>query len=89
MQRCMAPLLSCELLHPSVCSSPLAVRHAGHRQASMLLLPVVPCRAGCYCLQYSLKPELPSGRTLRFSIDLEVAAGPPVGFDIQVRNCPV
>jgi hypothetical protein len=41
-------------------------------------------RAGCYCLQYSLKPELPGGRTLRFSIDLEVTAGPPVGFDIQV-----
>lgn len=44
----------------------------------------VCCRAGCYCLQYSLKPELPNGRTLRFSIDLEVTAGPPVGFDIQV-----
>jgi hypothetical protein len=44
------------------------------------------CRAGCYCLQYSLKPELPGGRTLRFSIDLEVSAGPAVGFDIQVRN---
>lgn len=87
MQHSRASRLSCELLHPSVFSSPLAVRYAEHRQASML--PVVPCRAGCYCLQYSLKPELPSGRTLRFSIDLEVAAGPPVGFDIQVRNCPV
>jgi hypothetical protein len=42
------------------------------------------CRAGCYCLQYSLKPQLPSGRSLRFSIDVEVTAGPPVGFDVQV-----
>jgi hypothetical protein len=41
-------------------------------------------RAGCYCLQYSLRPELPNGRVLRFSIDLEVTAGPPVGFDMRV-----
>jgi len=48
--------------------------------------PTSVCRAGCYCLQYSLTPELPNGRTLRLSIDLEVTAGPPVGFDIQVRS---
>lgn len=40
-------------------------------------------RAGCYCLQYTLRPELPSGRALRLTVDLEVAAGPAVGFDIQ------
>jgi hypothetical protein len=53
-------------------------------QISCLVYCFLSRRAGCYCLQYSLKPELPSGRTLRFSIDLEVTAGPPVGFDIQV-----
>lgn len=47
----------------------------------------VVCRAGCYCLQYSLLPELPGGRTLRFSIDLQVTAGPPVSFDIRVSMC--
>lgn len=41
-------------------------------------------RAGCYCLQYSLIPELPGGRTLRYTVDLLVSAGPPVSFDIQV-----
>jgi hypothetical protein len=58
-----------------------------HRQVFAMLPAVLSRRAGCYCLQYSLKPELPSGRTLRFSIDLEVAAGAPVGFDIQVCTC--
>ncbi|KAF8056436.1 SMCHD1 [Scenedesmus sp. PABB004] len=39
--------------------------------------------AGCYVLQYSLLPELPGGRTLRLSIDLQVTPAAPVAFDIR------
>jgi hypothetical protein len=43
------------------------------------------CSAGSYILQYSLGPELPGGRTLRLSIQLEVVPGPPAAFSIMVR----
>jgi hypothetical protein len=49
-------------------------------------LVLLACRSGCYCLQYSLLPELPDGRVLRFSIQLQVDPGPAAAFNIRVSN---
>jgi hypothetical protein len=60
--------------------------HSPRQRTNPSVHCVLPCRAGCYVLQYSLRPELPGGRTLRFSVDLQVTAGAPVAFDIRVRR---
>lgn len=78
--------LGCLASGVSFYTANLTLLHPRWPANNLPVLLLVMCRAGCYCLQYRMKPELPSGRTLCFSIDLEVTAGPPVGFDIQVRN---